>query len=100
MVKDLVNNSKKPMIKYHPNYSIIENGQNTEKSPGELRRFAVTQTPVKSQNFKKSENAQILGSCKGAETKLWNIKAMMKQIAFGPLGTILKYLKKYVGISD
>ena len=26
---------------------IIENGQNTEKSPGDLRRFAVTQYPVK-----------------------------------------------------
>ena len=31
----------------HPNYSIIENGQNTEKSPGDLRRLAVTHTPVK-----------------------------------------------------
>ena len=31
----------------HPNYYIIENGQNTEKSPGDLRRLAVTQIPVK-----------------------------------------------------
>ena len=31
----------------HPNYYIIENGQNTEKSPGDMRRLAVTQTPVK-----------------------------------------------------
>ena len=31
----------------HPNNSIIENGQNTEKSLGDLRRLAVTQTPVK-----------------------------------------------------
>ena len=31
----------------HPNYSVIENGQNTEKSPGDLRRLAVTQSPVK-----------------------------------------------------
>ena len=31
----------------HPNYSIIENDQNTEKSPGDSRRLAVTQTPVK-----------------------------------------------------
>ena len=31
----------------HPNDSIIENGQNTEKSPGDLRRLSVTQTPVK-----------------------------------------------------
>ena len=30
-----------------PNYNIIENGQNTAKSPGDLRRLAVTQTPVK-----------------------------------------------------
>ena len=30
----------------HPNYYIIENGQNTEKSPGDLRRLAVTQIPV------------------------------------------------------
>ncbi len=28
----------------HSNYCIIENGQNTEKSPGDLRRFAVAQT--------------------------------------------------------
>ena len=31
----------------HPNDSIIENGQNTKKGPGDLRRLAVTQTPVK-----------------------------------------------------
>ena len=31
----------------HLNYYIIENGQNTEKSPGDLRRLAVSQTPVK-----------------------------------------------------
>ena len=37
----------------HPNDSIIENGQNTEKSPGDLRRLAVTQTPLmwKTQNL-------------------------------------------------
>ena len=28
------------------NDSIIENGQNTKKSPGDLMRLAVTQTPV------------------------------------------------------
>ena len=31
----------------YPNDSIIENSQNTEKSPEDLRRLAVTQTPVK-----------------------------------------------------
>ena len=30
----------------HPDYSIIKIGQNTEKSPGDLRRLALTQTPV------------------------------------------------------
>ena len=36
----------------HSNYRIIENGQNTEKSLGELRRFAVTQTPMKDLQLK------------------------------------------------
>ena len=31
----------------HPNYSIIEIGQNTEKSPGDLKRLAVTQISVR-----------------------------------------------------
>ena len=31
----------------HPNYSIVENGQNIEMSLGDLRRLAVSQTPVK-----------------------------------------------------
>ena len=30
----------------HPNNTIIEIGQNTEKSPGNLRRLAITQTLV------------------------------------------------------
>ena len=31
----------------HQKDSIIENDQNIEKSPGDLRRLAVSQTPVK-----------------------------------------------------
>ena len=31
----------------HPNYSIVENDQNTEKCHGDLRRFALTQTTMK-----------------------------------------------------
>ena len=31
----------------HSNYCITEIGENTEKSPGDLRRLAVMQTPVK-----------------------------------------------------
>ena len=36
----------------HPNNSIIENGSNTEKSPGDLRRLAGTQTPGKNHQLK------------------------------------------------
>ena len=31
----------------HQYFRIIKIGQNTEKSPGELKRFAVTQTPLR-----------------------------------------------------
>ena len=31
----------------HPNFSSIKIGLNIEKSPGDLRRLAVTQTPVR-----------------------------------------------------
>ncbi len=35
------------MNRGHTKYSIVENGQNTENSLGDLRRFAVTHTLVK-----------------------------------------------------
>ena len=31
----------------HPDYMIIKIGQNTEQSPGDLKRLAVTQTPLR-----------------------------------------------------
>ena len=34
------------------NNTIVEIGQNTEKSPGDLRRLAVTQTPVENAGMK------------------------------------------------
>ena len=40
-------NGKKNTRGNHPNYSIVEIGQNAEKKPGDFRRLAVTQTPVK-----------------------------------------------------
>ena len=33
--------------RYHPNYSIVEIGLNTERSPKDLKSFAVAKTPVK-----------------------------------------------------
>ena len=37
----------------YPNYYIIENWETTEKSPGDLRRLAVTQSPVKDDQLTK-----------------------------------------------
>ena len=34
----------------HPDFSIVEIGQNSEKSPGNLKKLAVTQTPGKDPN--------------------------------------------------
>ena len=34
-------------IRDHPGYGLIKIGQNAEKNPEDLRRLAVTQTPVK-----------------------------------------------------
>ncbi len=36
----------------YPNDSIAENGQNPVTSPGDLKRLAVTQTPVKNHQLK------------------------------------------------
>ena len=36
----------------HPDYSIIKIGQNTEKSPGDLRRLVVAQTPIENHQLK------------------------------------------------
>ena len=38
---------KKKSSRNYPNYNIIEIEQNTEKSPGDLRRLAVTQTSLR-----------------------------------------------------
>ena len=40
----------------HPNNSIIENGQNTEKSSGDLRRLAVTQSSERPSAYADGEN--------------------------------------------
>ena len=36
----------------YPNYNIMEDGQNTERSPGDLKRLAITQTPLKDHQLK------------------------------------------------
>ena len=47
LIKGLEDLEKNRTSGDHPNYYTIEIGQNTEKSPGDLRRLAVTQTPMK-----------------------------------------------------
>ena len=39
-------NENRRTSRYHPNYSIVEIGQNTEKSPGKIRRLVVIQTAL------------------------------------------------------
>ena len=45
MVTGSIGNQR--MIQDYPDYSIVEIDQNTEKSPGDLKRLAFTQTQVK-----------------------------------------------------
>ena len=40
------------MSRDHLNYGIVEGNQNTEKSPGDSRRLAVTQIPVTDHQLK------------------------------------------------
>ena len=40
----------------HPDYSIIKIGKYTKKSPGDLRRLVVTQTPGKTISLRWCEN--------------------------------------------
>ena len=46
----------------HPNYNIIKIGPNTEKSPADIRRLAVTQTPVEDHQLtlKNSRKSKII----------------------------------------
>ena len=39
---------------------ILKIGQNTEKSPGDLRGLAVTQTPVRNADVKNSQKSKIM----------------------------------------
>ena len=45
-------------IRNHPNSSIVEIDHNTKKSPGDLRRLAITQNPVESHQITDVKNSQ------------------------------------------
>ena len=45
----------------HPDYRINKIGQNTDKSSGDLKKLAITQTPARNhQNVKKSQKSKII----------------------------------------
>ena len=48
----------KRMCGDHPNYRIIEIGQNTEKSPGDFQSLAITQTLLKKKSLADVKNSQ------------------------------------------
>ena len=97
----------------HPNDSIIEDGLNTEKSPGDLRRLVVTQSPVKAHqltlmlktlmcnnnndnniNEKKDKYLDLARELK----KLWNMQVTIVLIVIDAFGTVTKRLLK--GLED
>ena len=75
-----------------PNYSIIKIGQNTEKSPGDLRRLAVNQTPLRNHQL-------ILAGKNSQKTKIiiqleWLIdsRLIFTQYPFCPVNIFLFWL--------
>ena len=44
----------------HPNFSIVDIGQNIRKSPGDLMRFIVNQTPVENADVKNFQISKIM----------------------------------------
>ena len=78
----------------HSNYYIIKNGQNTEKSPGDLRRLAVTQTPVKDHQLTLMWKTLISNN----NNKQWNMQVTIIRIVIGAFGIVSKRLLK--GLED
>ena len=114
-------------VKDLPNYSIITIGLNTKKSPGDLRRLVVTQTPVRIHQLKlvwKTRNNNNNNNCKSVDfaisvdhriklkesekdkyldlarkfKKLWNMKVMIIPFVIGAFGTVTKGL--LLGLED
>ena len=81
----------------HPKLNITENGQNTEKSPGDLRRLAVTKTPVKNHQRKTDvKNSQGVNNNNNNNNN--NDKNNNRPIVTGAFGTVTKGLLK--GLED
>ena len=81
----------------HPNYSVGEIGQNTEKSPGDLRKLALTQTPVKTHRLMlmwKPQKGDRLDKYQDLTKDLKRgLKVMVESITLWELGTLMKNLE-------
>ena len=63
----------------HPNYSIVEIGQNTEEGPEDLRRLAVAQNPVGKKSAKVSaRNSQMSKIINDVLSDKWILKKLSK----------------------
>ena len=72
-----------------PNYGIIENGQNTEKSPGDLRKLEETYCLwIEIERMRKEGYFDLARELK----KLWNMKVTIIPIVIRTLGTVTKGL--------
>ena len=63
----------------HPNYIIVENGQNTEKSPRDLKRLAVTQRILANADMKNSRRVNNNNNNKPFEMKEKNEKRIFQE---------------------
>ena len=63
--------------RHHPDPSIVKIGQNTEKSPGDLGRLAVTQTPVRNYPSPLVWKTLIMINCRGNNRGCWELKKCM-----------------------
>ena len=97
---------KKKTSEDHPNHSIVEIGQNTEKILGELRRLAVVQTLVRNHqillvwqtliknNHMNGVNIDKYQDLAREQKMLWNMKVFVIQMYINALWTILKGLER------
>ena len=77
----------------HPKYSIVEIGQNTEKSPGDVMRLTVPQNPVKDhqltlvwktlKNWKKIKNTR---TC----LLNWNVKEITESLLIATKNNVIR----------
>ena len=93
---------KKRTSSDHSNYSIIKIGQNTEKSPGNVRRLAVTPTPMSGftipaeckMKMKGKKNIDKYFDLVWEPKRLWNMKVTVIPLVVRALGTVSRSLGK------